>query len=315
MSGARFCALLGELGYQGADKLDLDSFEWPFQYDDARPILDWICSSLRPSNVLSQSEHSQYNQFVQEGKQLEGQDLDFAYDSISAFSSRSDNQEAVFGAEEGLKDIRDATIAYKAEALELQKQLRHLQSQFDMLTEEGIYLAYSDFHPYLVGDSSCLKELNQWFAKKLDTVPFRLVAEEGKSKCSWVSLNDVSNSVVRGLEKPHHQRVSELQRLRSIFGASERQWVEAQVENAKQQAILMALKSQISSDEVHIHLDLYSLGRRHTELEGELSNLYLKEEKLLSEEFIEAFVSLLKYPFVGLFIPAAFLERKKISNV
>lgn len=43
------------------------------------------------------------------------------------------------------------------------------------------------------------------------------------------------------------------------FGTSERQWVEAQVENAKQQAILMVLKSQITSDEAHIHLDLHSL--------------------------------------------------------
>ncbi|KAG4192498.1 hypothetical protein ERO13_A07G159500v2 [Gossypium hirsutum] len=342
MSGARLCTLLADLGYEGAEKLDPDSFEWPFQYDDTRTILDWICSSLCPSNVLSLSQLSLYEQIVQEGKLLEGEDLDFAYDSISAFSSRRDNQEAVFGAEEGLKDIRDATVAYKAEALELQKQLRHLQSQFDMLTgqasaliqgrrarvaatsaanghlttiddslsgrnlqmnevlgkiastaqelahyhsgdEEGIYLAYSDFHPYLVGDSSCIMELNQWFAKQLDTVPFRLVAEEGKSKCSWVSLDDVSNSLVRDLEKSHHQRVSELQRLRSIFGTSERQWVEAQVENAKQQAILMVLKSQISSDEAHIHLDLHSLRRKHAELVGEVSNLYHKEEKLLTE--------------------------------
>lgn len=59
MSGARLCSLLVELGYEGADTLDPDSFEWPFQYDDARPILDWICSSLRPSNVLSLSELSQ----------------------------------------------------------------------------------------------------------------------------------------------------------------------------------------------------------------------------------------------------------------
>ncbi|KAK4573469.1 hypothetical protein RGQ29_031433 [Quercus rubra] len=343
MSGGRVCSLLRELGYAGAEGLDPDSFEWPFQYDDARPILDWICSSLRFSNVLSLSELSQCEQFLQEGKLLEGEDLDFAFDSISAFSARRDNQEALFGAEEGLKDIRDATLAYKAEALELQKQLRHLQSQFDMLTgqassliqgrrarvaatstvnghltdlddslsarnlemnavlgriaataqelahyhsgdEEGIYLAYSDFHPYLLGDSSCVKELNQWFAKQLDTGPFRLVAEEGKSKCSWVSLDDISNIFIRAdLEKSQHQRVSELQRLRSIFGTSERQWVEAQVENAKQQAILMALKSQVSSDEAHIHLDFHSLRRKHSELVGELSNLFHKEEKLLSE--------------------------------
>lgn len=36
----------------------------------------------------------------------QGEDLDFAYDSISAFSSGRDNQEAVFGSEESLKDIR-----------------------------------------------------------------------------------------------------------------------------------------------------------------------------------------------------------------
>ncbi|XP_059626267.1 AUGMIN subunit 3 isoform X1 [Cornus florida] len=343
MSGARLCALLGELGYEGHGSLDPDSFEWPFQYDDTRPILDWLCSSLRPSNVLSPSEVSQYEQFLQEGKLLEGEDLDFAYDSISAFSSRRDNQEAVFGTEEGLKEIRDATVAYKAEASALQRQLKHLQSQFDMLTgqasalmqgrrarvaatsavntqltnvddslsarnlemnavlgriastaqelahyhsgdEEGIYLAYADFHPYLLEDASCIKELNQWFAKQLDTVPYRLVAEEGKAKCSWVSLDDISNILVRAdMEKSHHQRVSELQRLRSIFGTSERQWVEAQVENSKQQAILMALKSQVTSDEAHIHLDLHSLRRKHAELVGELSNLHHKEEKLLSE--------------------------------
>jgi len=36
----------------------------------------------------------------------QGEDLDSAYDSISAFSSRRDNQDAFFGGEEGLKEIR-----------------------------------------------------------------------------------------------------------------------------------------------------------------------------------------------------------------
>ncbi|KAL9252248.1 AUGMIN subunit 3-like protein [Drosera capensis] len=321
MSGTKLCSLLSELGFEG--HLDPDSFEWPFQYDDSRAVLEWICASLRPSN---------------------GEDLDFAYDSISAFSTRRDNQEVVFGAEEGLIEIRDATLAYKTEALQLQRQLGQLQSQFDMLSsqasalmhgrrarvaatslvtgqlgamddtlsarnlemnavlvriastaqelahyhsgddvENDIYLAYSDFHQYLLGDASCTKILDQWFTKHLDTVPFRLVAEEGKSKSSWVSLDDVSNVVVRDLEKFHNQRVFELQRLRSIFGTSERQWVEAQVENAKQQAILMTLKSQVASDEAHIHTDLHSLRRKHAELVEELSNLHHKEEKLLSE--------------------------------
>uniref|UniRef100_A0A6N2L8W4 HAUS augmin-like complex subunit 3 N-terminal domain-containing protein n=1 Tax=Salix viminalis TaxID=40686 RepID=A0A6N2L8W4_SALVM len=318
MSGTRLCVLLGELGYEGAETLDPDSFEWPFQYDDARPILDWICSSLRSSNVLSLSDLSRYEQFLQEEKLLEH-----------------------FLQGETIRR-KDATSAYKDEALELQKELRHLQVQFDLLSgqasaliqgrrarvaatstvngclaavddtlsarnlrmneilgriastaqelaryhsgDEGdIYLAYSDFHQYWLQDSSCIKEINQWFSKQLDTGPFRLVAEEGKSKCSWVSLDDVSNILVRDLEQSHHQRVSELQRLRSIFGTSERQWVEAQVENAKQQAILMVLKSQVTSDEAHIHLDLHSLRRKHAVLVEELSNLHHKEEKLLSE--------------------------------
>ncbi|KFK31326.1 hypothetical protein AALP_AA6G097800 [Arabis alpina] len=345
MSGARLCSLVSELGYEGAGKLDPDSFEWPFQYDDARPILDWICSSLRPSNVLSLAQLSLYDQFQKEGKLLEGEDLDQAYDSISAFSSRRNNQEAVFGAEESIKEVRDATLAHKAEALELQRQLRRLQTQYDLLTgqssaliqgrrarvaatsavtgqitaiedslsarnlqmngvlgrlastsqelahyhsgeEDGIYLAYSDFHAYLAGDSACTKELNQWFAKQLDTGPYRLVAEEGKSKCSWVSLDDTSN-MLRDLEKSQHQRVSELQRLRSIFGTSERQWIEAQVENAKQQAILLTLKSQVTSVEAHIHFDLHSLRRKHADLVEEISTLYQKEEKLLSETIPE----------------------------
>ncbi|XP_010493677.1 PREDICTED: AUGMIN subunit 3-like isoform X2 [Camelina sativa] len=345
MSSARLCSLVAELGYEGAGKLDPDSFEWPFQYDDARPILDWICSSLRPSNVLSLAELSLYEQFQRDGKLLQGEDLDQAYDSISAFSSRRNNQEAVFGAEESIQEVRDATLAHKAEALELQRQLRRLQTQYDLLTgqssaliqgrrarvaatsavtgqittiedslsarnlqmngvlgrlastsqelahyhsgeEDGIYLAYSDFQAYLAGDSACTKELNQWFAKQLDTGPYRLVAEEGKSKCSWVSLDDTSN-MLRDLEKSQHQRVAELQRLRSIFGTSERQWIEAQVENAKQQAILLTLKSQVTSVEAHIHFDLHSLRRKHADLVEEISTLYQKEEKLLSETIPE----------------------------
>jgi HAUS augmin-like complex subunit 3 len=39
---------------------------------------------------------------------LEGDDLDFAFDSISAFSDTTDNQEALFGPHEplNLKDIK-----------------------------------------------------------------------------------------------------------------------------------------------------------------------------------------------------------------
>ncbi|KAF8697988.1 hypothetical protein HU200_035491 [Digitaria exilis] len=344
MSGAALCAALTELGFDGEDPLDADALEWPFQYEEARPLLAWICSCLRPSNVLSPSHLAQYEQLVEEGRLLEGEDLDSAFDSISAFSSKKDNQEAVFGSEETILDIREAKLAYRAEVFELQKQLSRQQAQFDLLAgqastliqgrrarvsamsavsgelisldeilssrnlemnavlgkiaattqelahyhsgdEESIYLAYSDFHPYVVGDLACAKELNRWFSKQFEKGPFRLVAEEGKSKCSWVSLDDITNCLIRGdSEKSHHhQRVVELQRLRSIFATSERQWIEAQVENAKQQAILSILKAQVSSDEAHIHRDIHSLRRKGSELAGELSTLSQKVKAFVSE--------------------------------
>ncbi|WVZ82231.1 hypothetical protein U9M48_029517 [Paspalum notatum var. saurae] len=344
MSGAALCAALTELGFDGEDPLDADALEWPFQYEEARPLLAWICSCLRPSNVLSPSHLAQYEQLLEEGRLLEGEDLDSAFDSISAFSSKKDNQEAVFGSEETILDIREAKLAYRAEVFELQKQLARQQAQFDLLAgqastliqgrrarvsamsavsgelmsldeilssrnlemnavlgkitattqelahyhsgdEESIYLAYSDFHPYVVGDLACTKELNRWFSKQFEKGPFRLVAEEGKSKCSWVSLDDITNCLIRGdSEKSHHhQRVAELQRLRSIFATSERQWIEAQVENAKQQAILSILKAQVSSDEAHIHRDIHSLRRKGSELAGEMSTLSQKVQAFVSE--------------------------------
>lgn len=45
---------------------------------------------------------------------------------------------------------------------------------FSWHAEDGIYLAYADFHSYLLADAACMKELNQWFSKQLDTVQKRL---------------------------------------------------------------------------------------------------------------------------------------------
>ncbi|MCO5594294.1 hypothetical protein L7F22_048323 [Adiantum nelumboides] len=109
MSGARLCNLLVELGYEDWQLLDADSFEWPFQYQE----------------------------LVVDGKLLEGDDLDFAYDSISAFSIQKSNQEAVLGAEESLKEVRDATALFKSEAADLQKRIHRLQLQLDVLTGQA----------------------------------------------------------------------------------------------------------------------------------------------------------------------------------
>ncbi|KAJ7518051.1 hypothetical protein O6H91_21G052400 [Diphasiastrum complanatum] len=345
MSGARLCGLLADLGYEGWQLLDPDSFEWPFQYEETGPLLDWLCTNLRASNVLSLPELQHYRELLAEGKIMEGEDLDFAYESISAFASKRSTQEAVFGAEESLKEIKEATVAHREEAALLQKRLQLLQSQVDALAGhtsaliqgrrgrvaaasmasgnlmvveeklgnrnleintvlekvsgsarelayyhsgevEGIYISFADLRPYTTQDLACTKELNQWFVKQFDVGPSRLVVEEGKSKCSWFDAENVcsNNGFGEGdAENSHQRRVMELQRLRSVFGVSERQWVEAQVENAKQQAVLVTVKLQASADQAHVHGDLHSLRRRHAEIGTELYPLVLKEEKLLSE--------------------------------
>lgn len=43
------------------------------------------------------------------------------------------------------------------------------------------------------------------------------------------------------------------------FGVSERQWVEAHAEKAKQQALLLTAQMQSSADQAHVHSDLQTL--------------------------------------------------------
>ncbi|KAJ7516089.1 hypothetical protein O6H91_22G042600 [Diphasiastrum complanatum] len=343
MSGARLCGLLADLGYEGWQLLDPDSFEWPFQYDDTQPLLDWLCTNLRATNVLSVSELLQYKELLAEGKIMEDEDLYFAFESILAFASKRSNQETALGAEESLKEIKEATIAYREEEAALQKRLHLLQSQVDSLAGhsssliqgrrarvaaastastnlmvaeeklanrnlevntvlekisclakelasyhsrqvEGIFISFADLRPYTRQDLACTKELNQWYIKQFDIGPSRLVVEEGKSKYSWVSADNAPNSLAEGdPQQSHHHRLMELQRLRSVFGISERQWVEAQVENAKQQAVLATAKLQVCADQAHVRSDLHSLRRRHADIGTELDPLILKEEKMLSE--------------------------------
>jgi HAUS augmin-like complex subunit 3 len=66
MSGHRLAALLEELGY--GSRLDPDGLDWPFQYEDTRPLMEWICSNVSAANVLTQQEVSLYNELVQEQK-------------------------------------------------------------------------------------------------------------------------------------------------------------------------------------------------------------------------------------------------------
>ncbi|KAL5197455.1 hypothetical protein ABZP36_000967 [Zizania latifolia] len=328
MSATQLCDALAAAGFDGDVPLDPDSLEWPFlQGDDTLRLLAWVCSRLRPANVLSATDLALYEQLELEGKVLKGEDLDFAFDSISAFSEIGDNQEDIFLTEESLEHIRDSKLALRAEVSDLEKKLASLEWQLDLLTaqattithrkksrssaktrpngqtarldeklakrnlemnailgkltattqelsyyhseaDNGIYLSYCDFQSYITHNLACTEELNRWFSKKFEKGPLQFVAKEDTSRGDY--------------EKSRHFSV-ELKRVNSIFAKSKRQYIEAQVECAKEEAILSTLRIHLASQPSHVHQDIHSLRTRNSELAEELRDLSLQVQKCLSE--------------------------------
>ncbi|CAN6203225.1 unnamed protein product [Urochloa humidicola] len=326
MSAKQLCDALAAAGFDGDDPLDPESLEWAFlQGDDSRRVLAWVCARLRPGNALSATDLELYEQLEMEGKLLEGEDLDFAFDSISAFSDNGENQDYTFLSEESLEDIRDSKLALRAEVSDLEKQLASLEWKLDLLTAQattitqgkksrlyaktrangllsgldekftkrslemnavlgklaattqelsyyhseadiGVYLSYCDFQSYVRSNQACTRELNRWFSKKFEKGPLQLVVKDDKSRGDFVNS--------------HHFGV-ELNRINSIFAKSKRRYIEAQVEYAKEEAIVSTLRAQLASQQSY--QDSHSLRRRSSELAEELKDLSLHVQKCLSE--------------------------------
>ncbi|CAD6226471.1 unnamed protein product [Miscanthus lutarioriparius] len=328
MSAKQLRDALAAAGFDGDDPLDAESLEWAFlQGEVSRRMLAWVCARLRPGNVLSATDLELYEQLEMEGKLLEGEDLDFAFDRISAFSDSGENQEYKFLTDESLEDIRESKLAFRAEVSDLEKQLASLEWKLDILTAQattinqgkkfrssantrangqltgldeifakrslemnailgkltattqelsyyhseadiGVYLSYCDFQPYVSSALACTKELNKWFSKKFEKGPLQLVVQDDK---------------LRGDSVNSHHFVVELSRINSIFAKSKRQYIEAQVEHAKEEAILSVLRTQLASQQSYIHLDSHSLRRKNAELAEELKDLSHHVQKYLSE--------------------------------
>uniref|UniRef100_A0A0D9WWA9 HAUS augmin-like complex subunit 3 N-terminal domain-containing protein n=1 Tax=Leersia perrieri TaxID=77586 RepID=A0A0D9WWA9_9ORYZ len=130
------------------------------------------------------------------------------------------------------------------------QELSYYHSEADI----GIYLSYSDFQSYIIHNLACTKELDRWFSKKFKKGPLQFVAKEDISRGDY--------------EK---------------FARSNRQYIDAQAEYAKEQAILSTLRTQLASQQSHVHQDVHSLKRRSSELAEELRDLSLQVKKFLSE--------------------------------
>ncbi|KAL6880671.1 hypothetical protein ACP4OV_012236 [Aristida adscensionis] len=150
----------------------------------------------------------------------------------------------------------------------------------------GIYLSYSDFQSYINSNLACTKELNKWFSKKFEKGPLQLVIKEDK---------------FRGDPVKSQHFVVELKQINSLdmlacwwqlefpycppplygFAKSERRYIEAQAEYAKEEAMLSTLRSQLASQQSYA--DSHSLRRKNSELAEELKDLSLHVHECLSE--------------------------------
>lgn len=67
---------LSEFRYPTINKYSPSSFDWLFDIEEALPFLEWFCSSVQPSNLLTSAELKQFECFEKEGfTVLEGKRL------------------------------------------------------------------------------------------------------------------------------------------------------------------------------------------------------------------------------------------------
>ncbi|KAF7008435.1 hypothetical protein CFC21_023187 [Triticum aestivum] len=144
------------------------------------------------------------------------------------------------------------------------QELSYYHSEADI----GVYLSYCDFQSYVISNLACTKELNTWFTKKFEKGALRFVAKE---------------DMPRGDSKKPHHFVVELKRINSVFAKSKKQYIEAQMEHANEEATLSKLRAQLASQHSYIHEDIHSLRRRNSELTEELKVLSLQVQECLSE--------------------------------
>ncbi|XP_062578484.1 HAUS augmin-like complex subunit 3 [Saccostrea cucullata] len=83
MSAQQMLAVLRDLGYPKAGKLDPKGLEWMFENDAMLPFLEWFCNSISAANVLTKEEMEQFHS-LESAKEsiLEGEQLDQALKNL-----------------------------------------------------------------------------------------------------------------------------------------------------------------------------------------------------------------------------------------
>ncbi|XP_044323683.1 AUGMIN subunit 3 isoform X6 [Triticum aestivum] len=157
--------------------------------------------------------------------------------------------------------------------LELEGKLlegKDLDSAFDSIS---VFSEIGENHEYTFLSEESLGDIRnslQYYNRRICYVTgaLRFVAKE---------------DMPRGDSKKPHHFVVELKRINSVFAKSKKQYIEAQMEHANEEATLSKLRAQLASQHSYIHEDIHSLRRRNSELTEELKVLSLQVQECLSE--------------------------------
>eukprot|EP00761_Pharyngomonas_kirbyi_P007998 gb/GECH01008009.1/.p1 GENE.gb/GECH01008009.1/~~gb/GECH01008009.1/.p1 ORF type:complete len:240 (+),score=88.31 gb/GECH01008009.1/:1-720(+) len=126
--GKRLCDALERLGYPNVPSPD--ALDWCFDYEEIRPLIEWICSSLTPDNVLSPQELEIYRELEEDGKVIENQgELEKALKSVG---------KSIKVESESINELKNEIDILKKEELEpLQQQLSRKVQQRNVLHRIG----------------------------------------------------------------------------------------------------------------------------------------------------------------------------------
>ncbi|XP_070605292.1 LOW QUALITY PROTEIN: HAUS augmin-like complex subunit 3 [Erythrolamprus reginae] len=133
--GTRFVETLKRTGYDKANSLNGEDFDWLFETLESKSFLEWFCTSLNERNVLSEEELQSFNSLVKSSKPILGEEaLNEVLKTSEPFDLNTNNCEEE---EENLKMLED-----EFEALKKIKQLKiHRRNKLQVMASSNNFMS------------------------------------------------------------------------------------------------------------------------------------------------------------------------------
>ncbi|XP_071954391.1 HAUS augmin-like complex subunit 3 [Antedon mediterranea] len=79
--GKKVVEIINSLGYRGSHEIQAEDFEWMCEDEAVLPFLDWFCSNVNPSLIITSKEMTEFSALKAAGGILEGAQLEQALQS------------------------------------------------------------------------------------------------------------------------------------------------------------------------------------------------------------------------------------------